>query len=339
MILSSGKPVIIAEIGLSHEGSLGQAKAFALASAQSGADIVKFQYHIPRAESSKEEKFRVDLGIQFKTRSQYWERTSFNLGEWHDLIQYCKEIGIKFACSVFSLEAARNLIDLNVSILKLGSGDLANEEFQESLQEFTGDLVISTGMATITEIDQAINAYTILRSTGRLTLLQCTSLYPTPRKLVGLNVLKEFKNRYGVPVGLSDHSEGITASQAALVLGAEVIEKHVIFSRKMFGPDVSSSITFEELEKLVTFRDELSELQTYVDKDEIAKTLDPQKKLFSRSLGLIKELPVGSIISQELFCLRKPAGGLSWSDRTRFIGKKLSKPYKVDELLDESYFS
>jgi N-acetylneuraminate synthase len=194
-------------------------------------------------------------------------------------------------------------------------------------------------MATITEIDQAINAYTILRSTGRLTLLQCTSLYPTPRKLVGLNVLKEFKNRYGVPVGLSDNSEGITASQAALVLGAEVIEKHVIFSRKMFGPDVSSSITFEELEKLVTFRDELSELQTYVDKDEIAKTLDPQKKLFSRSLGLIKELPVGSIISQELFCLRKPAGGLSWSDRTRFIGKKLSKPYKVDELLDESYFS
>jgi len=329
---------LIAEIGLSHEGSLGFAFKFIEASKKSGADMIKFQYHIPESESSKDESFRVKFSIQDETRWEYWERTSFTLSEWKAIIKKCEAEGIEFCVSVFSGTAAIEMITLGVKNIKLGSGDLNNSEIQEILSTWNGNLFISTGMATYKEIDAAIGYFQDHLNSDRLTVFQCTSKYPTPLSEVGINVLEEIHKKWNVKVGLSDHSVGIDSAKVAICFGALFIEKHVVFSRDMFGPDVSSSITFEEFHQLSDFRNNFINIMNKVDKDEIAGQLVNERRIFGRSLGLRKAFKKGEIVDSDDFCFRKPAGGLSWEDRYGLVGKELARDVELGELIKLDFF-
>jgi N-acetylneuraminate synthase len=328
---------IIAEVGLAHEGSLGLAFKFIEAAKRSGADIVKFQLHIPEFESSISEKFRIEFSPQDKTRWEYWNRTAFTLSEWQLIVNKCKAESIDFCVSVFCVRAIEMMVEIGVKNLKLGSGDLNNLELQDSLMNWNGNLFISTGMSTYSEIDQAINAFKFQLELGTLTVFQCTSKYPTPMDQVGLNVMKEIKNKWKVRIGLSDHSEGIDSSIAAICHGAEAIEKHVVFSLDMFGPDVTSSINFEELKTLVKFRDNYNYLMKAIDKDSQALQLANERQIFGRSLGFNRAFRSGEIVRVEDFCLRKPAGGLNWNDRHLFVGKKLNRDVNLGELIHLEY--
>ena len=329
---------LIAEIGLSHEGSLGFAFKFIEASKKSGADMVKFQYHIPEAESSKDESFRVKFSMQDETRWEYWERTSFTLNEWKAIIKKCEAESIEFCVSVFSGAAALAMMSLGVKNIKLGSGDLNNSEIQEVLSTWKGNLFISTGMATYKEIDSAIGHFQNQLSSGKLTVFQCTSKYPTPLNEVGINVLEEIREKWKVKVGLSDHSIGVDSAKVAICFGALFIEKHVVFSKDMFGPDVSSSITFQEFRELSDFRDNFINIMNKVDKDEIAGHLENERRIFGRSLGLKKAFKKGEIVGSDDFCFRKPAGGLSWEDRHGLVGKELGRDVELGELINLDYF-
>lgn len=332
------KQKIIAEIGLGHEGSVGLAISMAQAAIEAGADIVKFQAHFPDQESSEKEKFRVSFSKQDESRWDYWNRTSFSATQWEVIRGSVEEFGAEFAVSVFSAYAVELFKSQSVRYLKLGSGDLTNPELRDSLKSFDGTLILSTGLATWEEIQDASTWIKAGPFDSNSALLQCTSMYPTPLNRVGLNVMLRISEELLLPSGLSDHSVGISSALTALVLGARYIEKHFVLHKYFFGPDVKSSIVPEELEALCRFRDELVDLRSEVDKDEIALSLAPTKALFGRSLGLRRSFRKGEIPQVQDYCLRKPSGGLDWHVRKQLLGMPLLRDYSERDLLTLEHF-
>ena len=327
-------PPIIAEIGLAHDGSLGQALAFIDAAAQSGVEIVKFQIHFGESESTRHESFRVQFSKQDKTRSDYWNRTSFSEEQWALIKSHCESRGVLFTSSVFSLRALKLLFDLKVDLIKIGSGDLLNEEFAEALTDYQGLILLSTGLATYSDIEYALRIYDSNRQRGKLILMQCTSKYPTPLEECGANEIKNLEEMFKTPFGYSDHTKGLSAAKISIVQGAKIIEKHVNFDLRMFGPDSSSSITFEDLEDLVRFRNDFRLINSPYDKDQISKQLESVKKLFGRSVALKQDLKEGHILVRDDLCLKKPDGGeFSWKDLDKIIGRKLNKDLTSDVFL------
>jgi len=317
---------IIAEIGLAHEGSLGFCMAFIDAAADAGAEIVKFQIHDAASESTINEKFRVNFSKQDKHRMDYWNRTSFTDDQWEILKAYSESKGMMFTASVFSIKAIELLLSLRAKVIKIGSGDLLNEEFAERLQDYDGRILLSTGLASLNDIDSAITLYRTQYDRNNLMIMQCTSKYPTPLEESGAMTIEALENKFNIPVGFSDHTVGKSASIVALTHGAKAIERHVNFDLRMFGPDTSSSITFNELEELVNFRDDYEIIKKPFDKDKIASELEDTKKLFGRSLCLKTNLVKGHKLVKSDFTLKKPGGGdFTWSDTNQLIGKTLNK--------------
>ncbi|MEY2827511.1 MAG: hypothetical protein RLZZ183_630 [Actinomycetota bacterium] len=327
-------PPIIAEIGLAHDGSLGQALAFIDAAAQSGAEITKFQMHFGESESTRYETFRVPFSKQDKTRTDYWNRTSFSEEQWGLIKSYCESRGVIFTASIFSMRAMKLLFELKVDLIKIGSGDLLNEEFAEALSDFHGLILLSTGLASYSDIESALRIYESNHQRGKLIFMQCTSKYPTPLEESGVNEIKNLEKMFKTPFGYSDHTRGLSSSKVAMVLGAKVIEKHVNFDLRMFGPDSSSSITFKELEDLVSFRNDLQKINSPYKKNSVSKELVSVKKLFGRSIALKQDLKKGHILVKDDLTLKKPDGGeFSWRDLDKIIGRKLNKDLSSDVFL------
>lgn len=317
-------PPIMAEIGLSHEGSLGYALSWIDSAVEAGADIVKFQIHYGDDESTILEEFRTNFSVQDKTRKDYWDRTGFTDKDWTKIKNYCDSKKIYFTASPFSVRAIKILRSLNVKILKIGSGEFMNEEFGEALADFDGILILSTGLAREIDISKTINYHKNKVLNNKVILMQCTSMYPTPLEYSGAHMIKYFENKFQVPFGFSDHTIGLSASKIALVSGAKIIERHVTYDLRMFGPDSSSSITFGQLKELVEFRDDLAMINSTFDKNDVTQGLKDYRRLFGRSLSLNRDLPKGHVLRVDDFTLKKPGGGeFSWSDKTTLIGKKL----------------
>jgi sialic acid synthase SpsE len=148
----------------------------------------------------------------------------------------------------------------------------------------------------------------------------------------------EIMNKFEIKSGLSDHSNGISASIAAITLGASYIEKHVVYSKSMFGPDTSSSIEFKDLKRLRGYIDDFQKLVIPIDKDKEILNLQEMRMNFGRSLSFKKSLKMGEVPSQEDFCLRKPAGGFTWADRLKFLGKPLKKDFTNGDLIRMEHF-
>lgn len=332
------KPKLIAEIGLVHDGSLGNALGLAKAAIKSGANIVKFQVHFPSEESSYLENFRINFSLQDSTRWEYWERTSFSFDQWKLLKAEVESLGGIFSASVFSSYGLNMMREIDTNILKLGSGDMLNEELLSALRDYSGTLILSSGMSTIGEIALAAEWLASAKCDENSAILQCTSKYPTELEEVGLNVMSRIIDEFGIKSGLSDHTEGISASIAAATLGASYIEKHVVYSKDMFGPDVSSSINFQELCFLRKYIDDLEKIMTYTDKDKLAISLENMRIAFGRSLSLKQSHKKGYAPKINDFCLRKPLGGLSWSQRDEFVGVPLNRDYEIGEMLHLDHF-
>ncbi|MBT7515625.1 MAG: N-acetylneuraminate synthase [Candidatus Marinimicrobia bacterium] len=316
--------MIIAEIGLSHEGSLGSAHSYIDALASKGIDAIKFQTHIADAESSDFEPFRVNFSKQDKTRQQYWKRTEFTIEQWMGLKKHCEDLNIEFISTPSSISAVELLEKLNVARFKVGSGDTSNLLLLKRLGKTRKPILLSSGMSSFEELETSI---VFLRKFGNpLTIMQCTSKYPTGPKDWGLNVIQELKNRFELPVGFSDHSGTIYASLAAAVMGAEVFEFHVVFDKRQFGPDVSSSITIDQV-KILT--EGIKAIQTAMNnplnKNNISQCED-LKKMFGKSLSVNKNKKAGEIIKFEDLESKKPSEyGISAIEFEKVIGKTLNK--------------
>ncbi len=337
LVGSSYPCFIIAEIAQAHDGSLGAAHAYIDAVAATGADAIKFQTHIAAAESSPQEAFRVQTFPQDESRYAYWERMQFSAEQWAGLAQHAREKELIFLSSPFSLAALELLQSLDVPAWKIGSGEVNNLPMLEAIASTGKPVLLSSGLSNWNELDAAVEQ--VRATDAPLALFQCASSYPCAPQDLGLNVLADMRERYACPVGLSDHSGTVYAGLAAVALGASLIEVHTVFSRDCYGPDVSSSITIEELKQLVEgIRFIETAAHNPVDKDTAAASRSELKIMFGKSLVAARDLLAGQTLALDDIDLRKPAIGIPASRMQAFIGKSVKRALQQGEFLQEDDF-
>jgi N-acetylneuraminate synthase len=325
---------VIAEVGQSHDGSLGTAHAFIDAIADAGADAIKFQTHIAAAESSPDEPWRVKFSPQDDTRFEYWKRMEFSADQWRGLKAHADERGLYFLSSPFSEEAVHLLTDVGVAAWKIASGQITDLWMLERIAKTGWPLLFSTGMSPLEEVSWAVDW---ARSKGlEAAVMQCTSAYPSALEGVGLNVMTGFRDDLGVPVGLSDHSGTIYPSLAAAALGAQLLEVHVTFSRQSFGPDVPASVTFDELRMLVEgVRATETMLANPVDKDAVALEMAEMRDLFTKSIVARRDLAAGATLRVEDLTTKKPGRGISARRMHEVVGTQLARAVEAGTFLQE----
>ena len=329
---SEHETFLIAEIGQAHDGSLGTAHAYIDAVSEAGADAIKFQTHIADEESTLDEPFRVQFSKQDATRYEYWKRMEFTKGQWKDLSLHAKKNGLIFLSSTFSVAGARMLRDIGMPAWKIGSGEINSKDLLNEMAKNGSPLLISTGMSNFNEILLCIER---IREYGlQFALFQCTTRYPSSLYEIGLNVIDELRYRFHCPVGLSDHSGSVFPSLAAIAMRSELIEVHVTFDRRLFGPDVQASITIDELGFLVKAKKSFFIMhKNPVDKDEIAKMLLETKTVFTKSIAPSENLKAGTLLKPEMLKLKKPGSGIPETELEKIIGRTLRRDVNVNELL------
>lgn len=316
--------MIIAEIGQAHDGSLGMAHSYIDALSKVGVDAVKFQTHIAEAESSIYEPFRVKFSKQDATRFDYWKRMEFTEPQWLGLKQHCDELGLEFMSSPFSLAAVDLLENIGVKRYKIGSGEVNNLLMLEKVARTGKPIIISSGMSSFSEIEGTVE---FLKPYGNeLSVLQCTTQYPTQPETYGLNVIGELKTRFGLPTGYSDHSGDIYACLAAATLGAELFEFHAVFDKRQFGPDSTSSLNIDQIQQLVNGIKAIQLANRHPIQKADNSQFSDLKMIFEKSLSVNKNLPAGSIIQLGDLEAKKPKNkGIQANQYQSVLGKKLNK--------------
>lgn len=326
---------VIAEVAQAHDGSLGTAHAYIDAVARTGANAIKFQTHIASAESTLAETFRVNFSKQDATRFDYWKRMEFTPDQWRGLVNHCREVRLTFLSTPFSMQAVELLESLGVSAWKVGSGEVTNLPMIERMSATRLPVLLSSGLSSWNDLDESIRC---IRHAGAPTaVFQCTTAYPCTPQKVGLNVLRQLRDRYACPVGLSDHSGVPYAGLAAAALGADLVEVHVVFTRECFGPDVPASLTTTELRQLVEgvrfIHDAISHP---LDKDSEAERNADLRTGFGKSIVAARDLPEGQKLQFEDLAFKKPGIGIPAAQFKQIVGRVLRRNVAVDTLLSES---
>jgi N,N'-diacetyllegionaminate synthase len=329
---ANSRTFIIAEVAQAHDGSLGMAHAYIDSVAETGADAIKFQTHIAAEESTLDEPFRVKFSQQDATRYDYWKRMEFTEEQWTGLTKHARERDLIFLSSAFSVKAVEMLGKVGMPAWKVGSGEVWSEELLNAMAQNGSPILLSTGMSTYSEIEATVNR---IKERGLpFAVFQCTSKYPTSLEEVGLNVIEEIRKRFKCPVGLSDHSGSIFPGLAAMALGVDLLEVHVTFHRRMFGPDVPASVTLDELRLLVEARDAFHRMfSNPVDKDKVAEGLSKTKSLFTKSLATTRKLPTGTVLQTDMLTLKKPGIGIPSTELNNIIGRRLVREVDPKKLL------
>jgi N,N'-diacetyllegionaminate synthase len=320
---------VIAEAGMNHDGDLDRAVRLVEAAAEAGADAVKFQLHDAAAETT----YDAPAPPYFKDepRWEYFERTAFTDEQWSTLKQACEERGVEFVCSVFSFEALERLERLGVGRYKIGSGEVTNLALVEAAGMTGKQVLLSSGMSSWAELDAAVEA-----AGPNVVVLQCTSAYPTPPEQVGLNVLGELRERYGKPVGFSDHTRGAAATLAAVTLGAQVVEKHFALSRGDYGPDAAMGLEPDELASFVReIRDLEAMLASPVDKNDVAP-FEEMKRVFEKSVVAVEPIPAGTTLEPGMLAAKKPGTGIPAARLPEVVGRRARNDIPADAVLTEA---
>lgn len=326
---------VIAEVAQAHDGSVGMAHAFIDEAAACGADAIKFQTHIAAAESTVHEPWRKAFSSQDKTRLDYWRRMEFKETEWMELKAHASDRSLLFLSSPFSLEAMRLLERVEVAGWKIASGEISSFDILDAMLATQLPLILSTGMSSIVEIDETIER--INAANSPVALLQCTTSYPCAPELVGLNVIDEFRERYGCAVGLSDHSATIYPGLAAATLGISVLEVHLTLSRAMFGPDVPASVTPDQLRDLVKGIRFIEMMHNNpVDKSQVSEEVRGLRKIFTKSVVAAAALPAGTVLQQEHLAVKKPGTGIPANELPTLIGRRLKRALSPDDVVTYS---
>ncbi|MEQ9824846.1 MAG: N-acetylneuraminate synthase family protein [Puniceicoccaceae bacterium] len=334
---SVSRPLIIAEIAQAHDGSLGMAHSYIDLAAECGVHAIKFQTHFADEESTEREAWRVKFSYEDDRRIDYWRRMEFSEPQWHGLKAHCDEAGLIFLSSAFSERAFQLLLDLGVPAWKVASGELNHTPLLDRMLSTDLPILLSSGMSGWTQLDELLAK---IQSAGNpVALFQCTSSYPTPMDQVGLNVISELSERYQVPVGLSDHSGEIYPCLAAQILGARLLEVHLTFDKRMFGPDAKASLEPGQLKELVRASELLAQMMEQpINKDALAQSFVPQMQMFSRSLVATRDLPAGHQLTAEDLCAKKPGGGMEPALYRSLIGRTLVRSRARDEAFEPADF-
>lgn len=319
---AKGTVYTVAEIGQAHDGSLGILHSFIDACAATGVDAVKAQVHIAQAESSLQEPFRKRFSYADQTRYDYWQRMEFSTEQWLEIKRHCEVVGVEFLATPFSVAAVNLLEGIGVARYKIGSGDVSNALLIDRIAATGKEAIISSGLATVLEIRNAVE---VLRANG-ITILQCETKYPTGPEDVGLSAIGLIRETFGCPAGLSDHSGTIYPGLAAAALGASVVEFHVTFDRRMFGPDACASLTIDETKELIRGIRFIEKARLGSVGKELTSERSLLRSTFGRSLAVNKSLPKGHILDISDLEAKKPSGeGVPSTDFRTVIGRRLTQ--------------
>ncbi len=322
---------VIAEVGSVHDGSFGNAGRLIDAVAEAGVDAVKFQTHIPQAETVRDAP--MPPYFQGEPRFQYFGRTGFSASQWRALKDRAEAAGLAFLSSPFSLEAVELLEEIGVKRYKVPSGEVTNLPLLEAIAATGKPVLLSSGMSSWPELDEAVA--TVGGSGGGLTVLQCTSEYPCPDERVGLNVMTEMAQRYDCPVGLSDHTLAPFAAYAAVTLGARVIEKHFTFSKRMYGSDAAHSMEPGEFAEMVRgIRAIEAMMASPVDKADHSR-FGEMKAIFEKSVVALAPVPAGAVLTPELVGVKKPGIGIPAKRYREVLGRRAARALALDQVLQE----
>lgn len=321
---------IIAEIGSVHDGSFGNALKLIEAAAAAGADAVKFQTHIAEAESLGSAP--APAYFSDEPRLAYFRRTAFTLEQWRILAAHAEKNGVVFLSSPFSLEAVELLEAVGIAAYKIPSGEISNVPLLERVARAGKPVLLSSGMSGWDELDLAVAT---VRESCATTIMQCSSAYPCPPEQVGLNVIREMSDRYGLPVGYSDHTMGFAAPVAAAALGATVIEKHFTFSRLMYGSDARHSMEPDEFKLMVqALREVWTMMENPVNKADITPYVD-MKRIFEKSVVTARSIASGETVTADMLAFKKPGDGIPAREYARLIGRHAKRALPVNHKISE----
>jgi len=264
-------------------------------------------------------------------RIGYFKRTAFSIEQWRELKVHAEERGLVFLSSPFSIAAVEMLEELGIAHYKVPSGEVTNLPMLEVIAQTGKPVLLSSGMSSWEEIDEAVE--TIRKYHNNLTALQCTTEYPCPPEQVGLNVMQELRERYRCPVGFSDHTSTIYAPLAAVTLGASVIEKHLAFSRRMYGSDARNSLEPHEFADMVRgIRTIETILANPVDKRDVGR-FATMKETFEKSLVSVVDIPAGTVLIREMIGEKKPGTGIPSRRLCEIVGSRAKRDIACNTLL------
>lgn len=336
-IIGDGYPCfIIAEAGVNHNGDMKIAHKLIDAAAKADADAVKFQSFITEDIVTPEaEKARYQVETTGQNGRQFAMLKSLELSrdQQKELKTHCDDTGILYLCTPYEVKSADLLERIGVAAYKIASTDTTNIPFLRYIARKGIPVILSTGMSSLGEVEEAINELKLHGLDGKIVILQCTSEYPAPINETNLRAMKTMEQAFGCPIGFSDHTLGIGASPWAVAAGACVIEKHFTLDRNMEGPDHRASIEPKELAKLIrTIRDVEAALGDGIKRPMPSEL--PNKTRMQKSLVATRSLAVGETIRGTDITCKRPGSGLPpiWFDRV--VGKKTAKQIQKEEMLD-----
>ena len=331
------RTLIIAEAGVNHNGDLGLAKQLIDVASEAGVDLIKFQtFNADRqvTRNAKKADYQIQAMGYKESQHEMLRRLELTEAMHKELIAHCASRNIGFFSTGFDIESVDLLLSLGQNYFKIPSGEITNLPYLRHIGQLCKAVILSTGMATLGDIEAAID---VLQQAGtsrsQITVLHCTTEYPTPMNEVNLRAMQSIHTAFGVAVGYSDHTTGIEVAIAAVAMGATVIEKHFTLDRNLPGPDHQASLEPNELRSMIAAIRNIE----FALGDGI-KRLAPSEvrnKLFVRkSLVASRSIQAGEIFSEVNITSKRPGTGISPMDWDEVMGRSAPRDFAMDELIE-----
>lgn len=336
VVADFSKPYIIAEIGANHNGDIGLAKKLIDAAKECGAHSVKFQSWTPNSlvsegEYQKNQSYDDCPKKHFGSLKDMVNKYYLKAEEHKELKEYCDSIGIDFSSTPFSAAEVDLLNEVGVEYFKVASMDITNHGLLENIAKCNKPVILSTGMASMGEIEEAIN---VVEATGnsQIILLHCISIYPPEMEDIHLNNITTLRQAFGYPVGFSDHSIGFSIPLASVALGACIIEKHFTLDKDMPGWDHAISADPSEL-KIICKESENIVRAMGSAKRRVSEAEQKKKLKFRRSAVVSRDLEAGHVLTVDDILFKRPGTGIITHELKYLVGRKLTKAIDADEML------
>ena len=335
IISENSKTFIIAEAGVNHNGSIKIAKQLIDLASFAGADAIKFQAFKTNnliKKNAPKAPYQIN-NMKDKNKEQYRMLKKLELSKADNikLYKYCKKKNIIFITTPYDLDSLSEIKKIGIDTIKIASTDLNNLSFIEQIAKTKMNLILSTGMSTFNEINQAVKV--IKKFNSKLIILQCTANYPIKDNEAGIKIINLFKKRYKCLIGYSDHSSGIGAGPYAVALGAKVVEKHFTLNKSMSGPDHKASLDKKEIVKFIK---EIRKVEDYLSlKNKVVTKSEIKNKLFlQKYIVANKKIKKGDIFKKKNITTKRTGGkGISAINFFKILGKKSNNSYDIEDII------
>lgn len=331
---------IIAEAGVNHNGDINRAKELVDIAKDAGCDCVKFQtFSADKIVTKQAKKAKYQIENTNNEDSQYnmLKKLELSYEEFAQLKEYCDEQRIDFLSTPFDEEAVDLLETLGVDAYKIPSGEITNKPLLQYIAEKKKKVLLSTGMSTLGEVEKAVN-WIEEKGNNEIILFHCTSNYPAPVESVNMKAMLTLKERFGYPIGYSDHTKGIEIALMSVAYGATVVEKHFTYDKMADGPDHKASLSPEELKMMVK---SIRNIEAAAGNGEKIPTVEElsTREVARKSLVWSDNIKAGEFVKRENLCCKRPGTGIAPENMEKIVGRKVVHDCEKDNLIKWEDFS